>query len=49
MIRGAHSYGFNELVQHLFVKEMPMVSHDRLVMQCKSYFLYMILLGVKEK
>lgn len=49
MIREAHSYGFNELVQHLFVKEVPVVGHDRFLMQCKSCFLYMALLGLKEK
>lgn len=48
MIRGAHSYGCNELVQQLFVKEVAVVGHDRFLMQCKSYFLYMTLLGLKK-
>lgn len=48
MIRGARSYGFNELVQRL-VKEMPAVDHDRFLMQCKSCFLYVTLVGIKEK
>lgn len=49
MIRETHSYGFHELVQHLFVKEMPVVGHDGFLVQCKSCFLYMTLLGIKEK